>query len=142
MYLQGRRDGGLVRRGLTPVKSLLAAGVPVCCGSDNVQDPFNPFGRGDQLLVANLFAHAAHLGRAHEQSAAIDAITSVPATALGLQRYGLSEGAFADLVVLDTTEPDALLANVPARRYVIRRGTIVAETRTETVQFSAVHQRP
>jgi cytosine deaminase len=132
MYLQGRTDRGLVRRGVTSVRALLDAGVPVCCGTDNIQDPFNPFGRGDPLLAANLLAHVAHLGSPPEQLAAIDAITTVPAASLGLRRFGLSQGACADLVVLDSTEPATILADLPPRRYVIKRGAIVAETRTET----------
>ena len=131
MYLLGRADNGMVRRGLTRVRQLLDAGVPVCCGSDNVQDPFNPFGRGDLLLVANLLAHAAHLGSPGEQQCALDAITSTPARVLGLEGYGLKPGCAADLVVLDTTEPQGLLATVPPRRYVIKAGTVVAETRTD-----------
>jgi cytosine/creatinine deaminase len=141
MYLQGRGDTGMVRRGLTRVRELMAAGVPVCCGSDNVQDPFNPFGRGDPLQIANLFAHLAHLGSPVEQAQAIDAITSVPAAALGISDYGLHAGAWADLVVLETTSPSTLLAEVPVRRYVFKRGSIVAETRVEQMVMSTAPLR-
>jgi cytosine deaminase len=119
-----------VRRGITRVRDLLEAGVPVCCGSDNIQDPFNPFGRGDLLLVANLLAHAAHLGSPTEQAAVLESITLAPAAALGLPDYGLAPGCAADLVVLDSLDPQTVLATVPARRYVIKGGAVVAETRT------------
>jgi cytosine deaminase len=119
-----------VRRGLTRVRELLAAGVPVCCGSDNIQDPFNPFGRGDLLLVANLLAHVAHLGSPAEQAAVLEAITVTPAGALGLSQYGVAVDCVADLVVLDTLDPQTVLATVPIRRYVIKGGAVVAETRT------------
>jgi cytosine deaminase len=137
LYLQGRGDRGCVRRGITRVRELRAAGVPLCCGSDNVQDPFNPFGRGDPLLVANLFAHAGHLGSPDEQAFALDAITSSPACALGLTRYGLQTGCDADLLVLEAQSPRALLAEVPPRRLVIKRGEIVAETQVA----ARVHDR-
>jgi cytosine deaminase len=130
LYLQGRSDTGKIRRGITRVRELLEAGVPVCCGSDNVQDPFNPFGRGDLLLVANLLAHAAHLGSPTEQAAVLEAITIAPAAALQLPGYGLALDCAADLVVLDTLDPLTVLATVPARRYVIKGGAVVAETRT------------
>lgn len=133
MYLQGRGDNGMVRRGITRVRELIDAGVPVSCGSDNIQDPFNPFGRGDLLLVANLLAHAAQLGSPGEQAIALEAVTTVPAMAMGLAQYGLRIGAAADLVVLDTLDPDTILATVPPRRYVIKQGRVVAETRTETL---------
>jgi cytosine/creatinine deaminase len=133
LYLQGRDDRGIVRRGLTRVRELLAAGVPVSCGSDNVQDPFNPFGNGDLLQVANLLAHAAHFGRLDEQAVALDMITGIPAETLGLADYGLQPGCAADLVVLDTRDPRTILATVPPRRYVLKRGRIVAQTETTRV---------
>lgn len=132
LYLQGRSDRGTVRRGLTRVRELQAAGVPVCCGSDNIQDPFNPFGRGDLLMVANLFAHAAHLGSPDEQALALASITGTAAAALRLTDYGLVPGCAADLVVLDNADPATLLATVPPRRYVLKAGRVVAETRTTT----------
>ena len=46
-------------RGVTRVKALLAAGVDVRAGSDNVADPFNPFGAYDPLQAAHLNAHTA-----------------------------------------------------------------------------------
>ena len=130
LYLQGRGDRGIVRRGLTRARELLAAGVPVSCGSDNVQDPFNPFGSGDLLQVANLLAHTAHLGSAAEQDLALDMITGIPAASLGLPNYGLQPGCYADLMVLDTRDPRTILAMLPPRRYVLKRGRIVAQTET------------
>lgn len=130
MYLQGRKDHGPIRRGVTRVRQLLEAGIPLACGSDNIRDPFNPFGRGDLLLVANLLAHAAHLGSPSEQATAIGTITAAAAHALGLSSYGIAPGAVADLVVLDTTDPAGALAAVPPRRYVIAGGRLAAETET------------
>ena len=130
MYLQGRQDHGPIRRGITQVRQLLGAGVPVACGSDNVRDPFNPFGRCDLLLVANLLAHAAHLGSPDEQAEALRSVTSTPARVLGLKEHAVAPGCQADLVVLDSTDPAGILAEVPPRRYVIAKGKLVAETRT------------
>jgi len=142
MYLQGRQDHGPVRRGVTRVRQLMGAGIPVACGSDNVRDPFNPFGRCDPLLVANLLAHVAHLGSPDEQAEAIQCITSTPARALGLANHGLAPGCRADLVVLDSTDPDSLLAEVPPRRYVIAGGRVVAETRTSQWMAGAGYLDP
>ena len=66
LVLQGRGDRGLVRRGTTRVRELMAAGVPVAFGQDCVQDGFYPFGRGDLLEVALISAHAAHLSTTAE----------------------------------------------------------------------------
>jgi cytosine deaminase len=97
LVIQGRGDRGLVRRGTTRVRELMAAGVNVAFGQDCVQDGFYPFGRGDMLEVALISAHAAHLATADEQLAALDAVTTAPARAWRLDDYGVAVGARADL---------------------------------------------
>src|SRR6201994_138768 len=42
LFLQGRDAERLPPRGLTRVRELLAAGIPVAAASDNIQDPFVP----------------------------------------------------------------------------------------------------
>src|SRR5438128_1348118 len=61
LVLQGRQDRGLVRRGVTRVRELRAAGVNVLFGQDCIKDGFYPFGRGSMLEVALISAHATHL---------------------------------------------------------------------------------
>jgi cytosine deaminase len=61
LYLQGRDHQAAMPRGLTAVKALRDAGVVVAAGADNLQDPFNPVGRGDPLETASLMMMAAHL---------------------------------------------------------------------------------
>jgi cytosine/creatinine deaminase len=46
--------------GIARVKELLAAGVNVACGQDDIQNMFYPFGKMDPLEVALISAHAAH----------------------------------------------------------------------------------
>jgi len=134
--LQGRFDAYPIRRGHTRVKELMAAGVNVCIGHDSVMDPWYPLGYGDPLQAAFVLAHYGHMSGAEELNRLIDMITVNPAQALGLQGYGLDEGAPANLVVFDApTEMDALRL-LPRRRLVVRRGAIVA--RTEPGQTTVV----
>src|SRR5258706_11910768 len=107
--LQGRFDSYPVRRGHTRVKELMAAGVNVCIGHDSVMDPWYPLGHGDPLQAAFVLAHYGHMSGADELRSLVDMITVNPARALGLEDYGLSEGAAANLVVFDApSEMDAL----------------------------------
>jgi cytosine deaminase len=112
------------------VKEALAAGVAVGCGQDCVNDAFYPFGAADQLQVALVLAHAAQLSTPAEISAALRMVRHDAARILRLERYGVAEGSRADLVVLDAEDlHEALRYQVP-RRWVIRRGRVVAETVT------------
>lgn len=61
LMLQGRLDKQPIRRGITRVKELLAAGVNVSFGQDCVKDTFYPYGSADMLQVANVVAHAAQM---------------------------------------------------------------------------------
>ena len=129
LVIQGRGDRGLVRRGTTRVRELMAAGVPVAFGQDCVQDGFYPFGRGDLLEVALISAHAAHLSTGAELHQALAAVTSVPAAAWHLGNgYGVAAGARADLQLYAATSwPEVLRLQDPPRQ-VWFRGRPVART--------------
>ena len=100
LVIQGRGDRGLVRRGLTRVTQLRAAGVNVCFGQDCVKDGFYPFGRGDMLEVALISAHAAHLATHDEIAFVLAAVTENPARAWNVSKPGIRPGARADLILL------------------------------------------
>ena len=67
------------------------------------------------------------------------------ARTLGIEdEYGIEEGKPADLVVFDAASPLEVLRLKPVRRWVLRRGKVIAETtppRTtllgETISFAA-----
>ena len=118
-------------RGVTRVKELLAAGVNVCAGSDNAQDPFNPFGSSDPLQSALLTAHIAHMTGEDELDACRKMVTGWAGTALGLDGYGLQMGAHADLVVLDTFDIQEAVTAPPRRLATFKNGRLVVRTQTE-----------
>lgn len=138
LYLQGRYDRQPIRRGLTRVKELAAAGVNVAAASDNIRDPFNPFGRGDLLHIADLLAHAVQLGSPAEQRFARDAIGANPRAVFedadpGPWRGGmLRVGDRADVVVCDVSSAADLIAAQPPHRLVLYGGRVVARTRGTT----------
>jgi cytosine deaminase len=132
LLLQGRRDSEPRRRGLPRVKELLAAGLTVACGQDCVNDGFYPFGAADQLQVALILAHAAQLSLPAEIDAALAAIRHAAARVTGIRGYGLDPGCAADLVVLDADDMHEALRLQAALRWVIRRGSIVASTSTDS----------
>ncbi len=61
LFLQGRDYPVAMPRAVTAVRALRAAGVNVAAGADNLQDPFNPVGRGDPLETAGLMIMTAHV---------------------------------------------------------------------------------
>jgi cytosine/creatinine deaminase len=128
LLLQGRLDSEPRRRGLPRVKELLAAGLLVGCGQDCVQDGFYPFGAADQLQVALILCHAAQLSVPAEIDDALASIRHSAARIMGVAGYGTEPGCAADLVIVDADDMHEALRLQANRRWVIRRGRIVAET--------------
>ncbi len=127
LVIQGREDKQPVRRGITRVKELLAAGVNVTFGQDCVNDAFYPFGRADMLEVANITAHAAQMSTPDEIKTVFRMMTYNAARTLGvLHDYGVV-GKRADLVVIDAVSVKDAIRMQPDRRWVIKGGKIIAE---------------
>ena len=129
-----------VPRGVTRVKELLARGVNVSAASDNVSDPFNPFGHYDLLQIANLNAHIAHLSGTAEIQQSLHMVTSHPAQTLGLADYGIGVGKRADLVVLDTTTCLEAVTTIPPRLATFKNGQLLVRTHSERRWHPALAQ--
>jgi cytosine deaminase len=132
LYLMGRSDTRNVRRGLAPARRLHEAGVNVAVSTNNVQNPFTPFGDCDLLRIANLLATAGHFGTADDLALVLRMATEHGARALRLSSYGVREGARADLVLLDCTEPAEAVGALPERLVVMKNGKVVVTTHVET----------
>lgn len=130
LVLMGRNHQP-IPRGVTRVKELLACGVNVSAASDNVSDPFNPFGSYDLLQIANLNAHLAHLSGEAEIQQSLQMVTYNPAQALGLADYGIAIGKRADLVVVDTTAYLEAVTTIPPRLATFKDGRLLVQTHTE-----------
>lgn len=134
--LQGRHDTYPKRRGMTRVPELLAAGVPVAFGHDCVMDPWYSLGSADMLEVAHMGLHVAQMTSQAAMRQCFDAVTTTPATILGLDGYGIAPGCRADLVLLQARDPIEAIRLRATRLAVFRRGRCVARTPAATAQLS------
>jgi cytosine deaminase len=135
LMLQGRLDDYPKRRGVTQVKELLAAGVNVACGQDCVHDTFYPFGQNDPLEIAFLLCHASQMSQPAEILTVMDMVTNNGAKALRVPDFRVAVGGVADLVVLDARDARGAFATRLPRRWVIRKGRLIAETHSETRRY-------
>ena len=114
-------------RGITRVRELLEAGVPVACAQDDIDNWFYPFGRNDLLEVAQFMAHNGRFAWRGEVDRVLPMVTSTPARLLGLDDYGLSVGAAANLLVLDAPDWHSAIQFQAEKQVVILRGQVVSE---------------
>ena len=126
--LQGRHDTYPKRRGMTRVKELLEAGINVAFGHDALMDPWYSFGSHDMLEVAHMGQHVAQMTGVDQMRRIFEAVTTNGARVLGLEGYGLEPGCHADIVILQAGNTHEALRLKPARLFVVRRGTVIAET--------------
>lgn len=127
LFLQGREAHVGVPRGITPVDILREAGVTVAAGGDNLQDPFNPVGRGDPLETASLLVMAAH----QSPDGALDCISTGSARVVGLD-LGLDVGKRASFVALGATSVREAIAMGPPDRLVVHGGVVIDEQNRNT----------
>ena len=102
LFLLGRDAETLVPRGIAPLLALARHDVVTAVASNNVLNPFTPYGDANLVRMANLFANSAQLARDDELALAFDMIGARPARLLG-RRHALAVGERADLVLFEAT---------------------------------------
>jgi len=124
LYLMGRdhiQDYN-VARGVVPAHRLLRHGVNCSLSSNNVLNPFTPFGDCSLIRMANLYANICQVGRKADMRECFNMVTRRPAEMIRLADYGLAVGKAADLVVLDAVEPEMAIAEIVPVLYAFKRG--------------------
>ncbi|WP_439595404.1 amidohydrolase [Falsiroseomonas sp.] len=111
---------------MPPVKRLVAEGVTVFVGSDNIRDAWSPYGNGDMLERARLVGYRAALLTDAELRLGLDLVTAAPARVMGLPDPALAEGSHADLLLVAAAHVPEAVATAPPRALVVKAGRIVA----------------
>jgi len=127
LYRLGREDSKNVRRGLTRVKELLKNGVNVAYASNNVRDALRPMGNFNLLEEGLILAYGAHMDTINELETIMKMGTYNSACILGLEKYGIEAGCYADLNIFDCTSASEAIVGQAEKLYVIRRGEVLVE---------------
>jgi cytosine deaminase len=122
LFLMGREHGHNIPRGVAPVHRMLERGVVCSIATNNVLNPFTPFGDCSLLRMANLYANVAHLLDRRQHTLCFDMITSFPAKLMRLEGYGVAVGNPADLVVLDCPDPAAAVQEIATPLFGLKAG--------------------
>jgi cytosine deaminase len=104
------------------VHRLLGHGVTCSLATNNVLNPFTPFGDCSLIRMANLYANIAQVGAPAELAACFDMVTTLPARLMNASDYGIAVGHPADLVVLDSRDPAMAVAELAQPLSGLKRG--------------------
>ena len=124
LYLMGRHQDHNVLRGVVPVHKMLRYGVNCNLSSNNVLNPFTPFGDCSLIRMANLYANICQVGQIDDTIECFDMVTRRSAELLNLDDYGIEVGKSADLVVIDNTDRQGAVAELSPPLMGIKRGHV------------------
>jgi len=122
LYLIGRHMEHSVMRGVAPSHKALHHGVNCSLSTNNVLNPFTPFGDCSLVRMANLYANICQVGAKSDVRECFHMISSRSARLMNLKNYGLTPGCLADIVVLDAESVEEAVAELAPVLYVFKRG--------------------
>ncbi len=122
LYLMGRGTRHNAVRGVVAAHDLVQRGVNCSLSTNNVLNPFTPFGDCSLLRMANLYANVCHVGMRDDLRECLAMITHRSARLMRVPEYGIAAGNPADLVVLDCPSPEAAVAELAMPLYGFKRG--------------------
>ena len=118
LFVMGRHQDHGVIRGVADANALLACSL----STNNVLNPFTPFGDCSLIRIANLYANVAQRGGADELADIFEMLTHRSARLLRRDDYGIAPGRPADLVVWNATSGAEAVATIARSLYGFKRG--------------------
>jgi cytosine deaminase len=122
LFNAGRHLDHSVIRGVADANALIAQGANCSISTNNVMNPFTPYGDCSLVRIANLYANVVQRGTERDLSDCFSMLTSRPARILRRKDYGIVVGNSADLVVWNAKTPAEVIATVAPPVMGFKRG--------------------
>jgi len=122
LFVTGRHQDHAVVRGVADANALVECGANCSLSTNNVLNPFTPFGDCSLIRIANLYANVVQRGNEDELAECFEMLTRRSARLLRRDDYGIEVGRAADLVVWDARSPAEAVATVAVPLHGFKRG--------------------
>jgi cytosine deaminase len=122
IFTSGRHMEHSVMRGLADANALVAQGANCSIATNNVLNPFTPYGDCSLVRIANMYANVVQRGTDKDLAECFAMLTDRPARILRKDNYGISVGNPADLVVWNARKPAEVIATVAQPLMGFKRG--------------------
>ena len=110
LFNSGRHMEHSVMRGVTDANTLIEQGANCTLSTNNVLNPFTPYGDCSLTRIANLYANVVQRYGTRDLGVCFDMITERAAKLMRLDDYGIAVGKAADLVIWGETRPADVVA--------------------------------
>lgn len=122
LFTSGRHLEHSVIRGVADANALIAQGANCSIATNNVLNPFTPYGDCSLVRIANLYANIVQRGTVEDLAECFALVTSRPARILRRNDYGIAVGNPADLTVWNAKTPAEVIAIVAQPLIGFKRG--------------------
>ena len=122
LFTSGRHLEHSVIRGVADAHALIAQGANCSIATNNVLNPFTPYGDCSLVRIANLYANVVQRGTEEDLSECFALLTNRPARILRKDDYGIALGNPADLIVWNAKTPAEVIATVAQPLIGFKRG--------------------
>jgi cytosine deaminase len=143
LFVLARHQPYNVPRCVADANLFAEQGCNCSISTNNVLNPFTPYGDGSLIRMANLHANILQVSQPERLADLFGMITHRSARLMNLKDYGLAPGNPADLVVIDAHTPAEAVATVAPVLCVFKHGrqTVVRE-RAKLLRPSALPGEP
>jgi cytosine deaminase len=122
IFTSGRHMEHSVMRGLADANALVAQGANCSIATNNVLNPFTPYGDCSLVRIANMYANVVQRGTEKDLAECFALVSERPARILRKDDYGIAVGNPADLVVWNAKSPAEVIATVAQPLAGFKRG--------------------
>jgi cytosine deaminase len=135
LFTSGRHQEHSVMRGVADANALVGHGANCSIATNNVLNPFTPYGDCSLVRIANMYANVVQRGTERDLSEVFSLVSGRPARILRKDDYGIAVGNPADVVVWNAQSPAEVIATLAQPTMGFKRGR-----RTFTRELPALHR--
>ncbi len=122
LFVLARHADHNVPRCVADANLFVANGCNCSISSNNILNPFTPFGDGSLIRMANLHANILQVGHPERLADIFAMITDRSARLMNKKDYGIAVGNPADIAVIDAGSPSEAVATVAPVLAVFKHG--------------------
>jgi cytosine/creatinine deaminase len=122
LFTSGRHQEHSVMRGVADAHALVRQGANCAIATNNVLNPFTPYGDCSLVRIANLYANIVQRGAEKDLSECFAMVSDRPARILRKTDYGMAVGNPADFIVWDAGTPAEVIATIAQPVMGFKRG--------------------